>query len=929
MPNAKNEAKIKFTADTQEFTSAIKSANSEMSSLRAEMKLAEATFKNTGNSAELMESKIKILEAQLQANADKQEALTQKLEAAKAIYGENSAEAEAWATKLTWAKTEQQNLETQLQQCTQEINEQTAAEQKAQTPLEQLNSTIAEQKTKLDQLETEYKNVALESGTESAEAQELKAKIDQLNGELGENEAKLKEVDAALDDTGSSAESAANGGWTVFKGVVSDLASNAIQQGIDKIKEFGKETVQLGIDFSSSMSNVQALSGATDEELSQLEQTARDLGASTIFSASDVSDAFGYMALAGWDVQDMLSGIDGVLNLAAAADMDLATASDIVTDNLTAFGLSAQDSGAFVDQMAYAMANSNTNVEQLGEAYKNCASTANSMGFSVEDTTAALMTMANAGVKGGEAGTGLSSIMTRLATDTKGCASELAEYGVEVYDSQGNMNNLSSILNGCAQVWGDLSDEEQANLAKTIAGQNQFSKFQTVMQGLSEQAAESGSSFNDYTQALEDVKTASEGGQSAAEDMANTMQDNLGGDIKELNSAMEEFKLKIFDSVEEPMRSAVQFVTGSVIPAATQALQFIQQHSTAFGILGVAIGIITTAIIAHSAAQAIQTAMNAAEVTSLGALITAKLASAAASMAALAPYILIVAAIAAVIAIIVLCVKHWDQIRDTILKASEAIRSKGTELWNKLKTAISNVVTSIRSKVVSIWSSIRSTTTNIWNNIKSGIQNAITGARNIVTNIINAIKSKMSSVWSGIRSATSSAWNLIKTAITNPISAARTTVANIFTAIKNKIKSTMDGAKTAVSNAISAIKSKFHFSWSLPRLKLPHISVSGKFSINPPSVPHFSISWHRLGAIFSKATLIPTLAGIHGVGEAGPEAVSPISTLQDYVGQSVRENVPTIDYDRLGASVAHACAGMDIRMELNHRELGRVVREVV
>ena len=929
MANAKNEAKIKFTAETQEFESAINSAKSELSTLRAEMKLAEAAFKNTGNSAEYMESRVKILEAQLQANAEKQEALTQKLEAAKAIYGEGSEEVAKLERALINAQTEEQKLTGELQQCTREVNEQTAAEEKARTPLEQLNSTIAEQRSELEQLKTQYKNVALESGSESTEAQELKAKIDQLNSELGENEAKLKEVDAALDDTGSSAESAANGGWTVFKGVVSDLASNAIQQGIDKIKEFGKETVQLGIDFSSSMSNVQALSGATDEELSQLEQTARDLGASTIFSASDVSDAFGYMALAGWDVQDMLSGIDGVLNLAAAADMDLATASDIVTDNLTAFGLSAQDSGAFVDQMAYAMANSNTNVEQLGEAYKNCASTANSMGFSVEDTTAALMTMANAGVKGGEAGTGLSSIMTRLATDTKGCASELAEYGVEVYDSQGNMNDLSSILNGCAQVWGDLSDEEQANLAKTIAGQNQFSKFQTVMQGLSDQAAESGSSFNDYTQALEDVKTASEGGQSAAEDMANTMQDNLGGDIKELNSAMEEFKLKIFDSVEQPMRNAVQFVTGTVIPAATQALQFIQQHSTAFGILGVAIGIITTAIIAHSAAQAIQTAMNAAEVSSLGALITAKLASAAASMAALAPYILIVAAIAGVIAIIVLAVKHWDQIREKIISASEAIRSKATELWNKLRTAISNAVTGIKSKVTSIWSGIRNATTNTWNNIKSGIQNAITGAQNIVTNIITAIKSKVSSVWSGIRSTTSSVWNSIKTAITTPISAARSTVSNIFTSIKNKIKSAMDGAKNAVSSAISSIKSKFHFSWSLPKLKLPHISISGKFSINPPSAPHFSISWHRLGAIFRKATLIPTLAGIHGVGEAGPEAVSPISTLQDYVDQSVRENVPTIDYDRMGVSVARACAGMDIRMELDRREVGRVVRGYV
>jgi TP901 family phage tail tape measure protein len=506
-----------------------------------------------------MESKTKILEAQLQANAQKQEALTQKLEAAKSIYGENSAEAEAWATKLTRAKTEQQNLETQLQQCTQEIKEQTDAEQKAQTPLEQLNSTITEQKLKLEQLKTQYKNVALESGDESTEAQELKTKINQLNTELGENEAKLKEVDAALDETGSSAEAAGNGGWTVLKGVVSDLASDAIQQGIEAVKDFAKDTVQLGVDFSSSMSNVQALSGATSDQLAELEKTARDLGASTIFSASDVADAFGYMALAGWDTSQMLSGIDGVLNLAAAADMNLATASDIVTDNLTAFGLSAQDSGAFVDQMAYAMANSNTNVEQLGEAYQNCASTAHSMGFSVEDTTAALMTMANAGVKGGEAGTGLSSIMTRLATDTKGCAGELEKYGVEVYDSHGNMNDLSSILNGCAEVWSDLSDEEQANLAKTIAGQNQFSKFQTVMQGLSEQAAESGQSFNDYTAELENVKTASEEGKSAAEDMANTMQDNLGGDIKTLNSALEELKLKIFLLVMEQLKLFLQF----------------------------------------------------------------------------------------------------------------------------------------------------------------------------------------------------------------------------------------------------------------------------------------------------------------------------------------------------------------------------------
>ena len=371
---------------------------------------------------------------------------------------------------------------------------------------------------------------------------------------------------------------------------------------------------------------------------------------------------------------------------------------------------------------------------------------------------------------------------------------------------------------------------------------------------------------------------------------------------------------------------AIQSVVTAVSGVVTQVAQVVQRSpllqavvvgiATALGILAAALGFSALVTVVTKAFALLNTTLLAN------------------------PVFLVVTAIAALVAGLIYAWNNcetfrnivtavFETIRTFVVNAVTAIHKKITEIFNKIRTVITTVTNSIRTKVTSVWSGIRSVTTNIWNNIKSGIQNAITGARNIVTNIINAIKSKMSSAWSGIRSATSSAWNLIKTSITNPISAARTTVANIFTAIKDKIKSTMDGAKTAVSNAISAIKSKFKFSWSLPKLKVPHISISGKFSINPPSAPHFSISWHRLGAIFSKATLIPTLAGIHGVAEAGPEAVSPISTLQDYVGQSVRENVPTIDYDRLGASVAHACAGMDIRMELNHRELGRVVREVV
>jgi len=253
----------------------------------------------------------------------------------------------------------------------------------------------------------------------------------------------------------------------------------------------------------------------------------------------------------------MAAGLEPVLNLAAAANTDLARTSDIVTDYLTAFGLTAQDASKFTDQMAYAMANSNTNVEQLGEAYKSCAATAHSMGVSVEEVTAVLATMANAGVKGGEAGTALNTIMTRLATNTKECADELSGYGVEVYDAYGNMNSLSSILAGMSEIWDDLTDIEQANLAKTIAGTNQYSKLQTIMNGLSEEVKQGGKSFEDYKNALENCD-------GTAQKMADTMQDNLKGKLKTLESAMESLKISTYEVFDNNLKDGVDGATAAV-----------------------------------------------------------------------------------------------------------------------------------------------------------------------------------------------------------------------------------------------------------------------------------------------------------------------------------------------------------------------------
>lgn len=956
---ARNEAKVKFTADTRELTQQITQANSAMKMLNSTMKLNQAEFRNTGNQAEFLKNKQSILQAELEANRIKQEALTGKLEAAKAIYGENSTEVQNWTTKLTQAKTEQQNLQTQLDQCNREIEEQAKAEQQAQTPLEQLNTKISEQKSQLEKLKTEYKNVALEQGTGSQEARELKAKIDELNGELNENEAKLKDVDSALENAGDEAERSANGGWSVLNQVIADLASNAIQEALQKLKEFGKAVMDLGIDFSSAMSNVQAISGATGEEMGQLEQKARELGATTTYSASDVAEGFGYMAMAGWNAQQMMDGISGVLNLAASSGEDLATTSDIVTDALTAFGMGAGDAGKLADIMAAASSNANTNVSMLGESFKYVAPVAGALGFSAEDTAVALGLMANSGIKASQGGTALRTILTNLSKPTKDVETAMNALGLSLTDDEGNMKTFSQVMGDLRSGFGDLMisedefsqtlatmdknledgtitqkqyDDELEQLAERAFGAEgaekaRYAAMLAGKEGMSGLLAIVNASEEDYNKLTESIY----GSSGAASEMAKVMNDNLGGDIKAMTSALEELQLKIYDSIQQPMRDIVQFITGSVIPAATQVLQFVQQHTAAFGILAGAIAVIVAGIGLYNAVQAVKAAMNAAEAASLGALIVAQISATATAWAAVLPYIAIVAAIAAVIAIIVLCVRHWDQIRQKVTEVADTVKTKVIQAWNSLRTNLNSVMAGIRTTIFTVWSTIS----------------------NRVSSVVNSIRNTVSNVFNRIRSTASSAWNTIKDNIINPVKTAndnvtqkfndlkskvedkinglKSNVQSTFDSIKEKMEKPIEDAKSTIDGVISTIKGWFPINIGnvIGNLKLPHFSINGNFSINPPSVPHISVDWYAKGAVFDAATIIPTLYGLKGVGEKEPEAVSPVSVLQEYVGAAVQRFVPQIDYDLLGQKVAAACAKLGISIELDKRQLGRVVREVV
>jgi len=360
--------------------------------------------------------------------------------------------------------------------------------------------------------------------------EKLKSLVDQA-AESNAALVKIGDAGEKLESVGDSI----SGGGTKLLGVTTAIVA------------LGTAAVTTTADFETAMSKVKSLisSSSTDLEgdMERLEEAAREAGETTKFSATEAAEAMSYMGLAGWSADEMIDGLDGVLNLAAASEMDLATASDIVTDYLSAFGLTAADSGTLVDKMAYAMSNSNTSTEQLGEAYKNCAATATQLGYGLDETTAALMVMADAGIKGGEAGTALSSIMTRLGNNTSGCTDMLESYGIEVYDAQGNVNSLSNILSGMQGIWADLTDEEKANLAYVVAGKTAQSELMTVL-------GESTGSFQAYQEGLANCT-------GTAENMAEIMQDNLSGQLTILKSQLQELAISFGEILMPTIKSIV------------------------------------------------------------------------------------------------------------------------------------------------------------------------------------------------------------------------------------------------------------------------------------------------------------------------------------------------------------------------------------
>ena len=597
----------------------------------------------------------------------------------------------------------------------------------------------------------------------------------------------------------------------------------------------GTASVMTAATFEKSMSNVQALSGATGKDLEDLTNIAKEMGAKTQFSASEAADALGFMALAGWDSKQSMSALPGVLDLAAASGMGLADASDMVTDYLSAFGEEADQAGRMSDVLAYAQANSNTTTQALGEAFKNCAVNANSFGLDIEQTTALLGKLGDQGLKGSEAGTALNAVFRDMSSKMKDGAIAIGDTNVKITDANGNFKSMAEIVAGVQKATDGLSESE-----KMVALQSTFTSDSIKAMGIL---------MNTGSDSIQNFTNELYNSNGAASEMAATMNDNLSGQITTLKSALEGAAISIgeallpmvkdlvawinnlvtwFNSLSPSMQTSIVMAAG-LAAAIGPVLIIIGQMSTGIGVLVNAFGLLSIAKLKDKAEtialhllyakdavlKAASTAATYAQIAATTAwnvvcgVATAVTTALGAAIAFLtSPIGLVILAITALIAIGVLLYKNWDTIK---AKCSEIWENTIKPMIEKVTNAIKNVITTVWNGITSflttIWNGIKSVATAVWEGIKTLIELRINATKAVITTVWNAIKTVTSSVWNGIKTLISTVWNAIKSVVTTAVNGVKSVITSVFNAIKGVISSTSNGWKATLQAVWTGIKS--------------------------------------------------------------------------------------------------------------------------
>ena len=626
-----------------------------------------------------------------------------------------------------------------------------------------LKDAIAATKEKLDSLK-----VAQEQAKQQLENGELgQDKYDALQREIVETEEELRRLqqEAATTNTAlSKIDVAGKKMETVGNSIAG--AGKKMMGVTTVIGGVGVAAVKTAADFDSAMSQVAAVSGATGKDFDALRNKAREMGAKTKFSATEAAEAMNYMAMAGWKTEDMLDGIEGVMNLAAASGEDLATTSDIVTDALTAFGLSAKDSGHFADILAATSSNANTNVSMMGETFKYCAPIAGALGFSAEDTAEAIGLMANAGIKSSQAGTALRTIMNNLAGDVKISGKAIGDVTIATTNADGSMRDLSDILADCRSAFGNLTESEKAQAAESLVGKNAMSGFLALM--------------NAGQGDIDKLSSAIDNCDGSAEKMAMTMQDNLAGQLTILKSQLQELAISFGDILMPAIRSIVSKLQGFVDKlngmdeGTKRTIVTIALLVASIGPLLVIIGTAISKIgVAMQGFVKLANGISKLKIAIQGG--TGVLGKLGAALGGISAPVL---AVVAVIAVLVAAFVH-------LWKTNEGFRDAMIGTWNRIKDTISGFCqgivdrlnalgfqfTDIVDVLKTVWNGFCQVLAPIFEGVFNNIANILSTVTGVITGILDVFigifTGNWSQAWTGVKEIFSSIWNGISSFFTN------------------------------------------------------------------------------------------------------------------------------------------------------------------
>ena len=722
-----------------------------------------------------------------------------------------------------------------------------------------LKDAIAATKEKLDSLK-----VAQEQAKQQLENGELgQDKYDALQREIVETEEELRRLqqEAATTNTAlSKIDVAGQKMETVGNSIAG--AGKKMMGVTTVIGGVGVAAVKTAADFDSAMSQVAAVSGATGKDFDALRNKAREMGAKTKFSATEAAEAMNYMAMAGWKTEDMLDGIEGVMNLAAASGEDLAATSDIVTDALTAFGLSAKDSGHFADILAAASSNANTNVSMMGETFKYCAPIAGALGFSAEDTAEAIGLMANAGIKSSQAGTALRTIMNNLAGDVKISGKAIGDVTIATTNADSSMRDLSDILADCRSAFGNLTESEKAQAAESLVGKNAMSGFLALMNAGEDDIAKLSSAIDNCD--------------GSAEKMAMTMQDNLAGQLTILKSQLQELAISFGDILMPAIRSIVSKLQGFVDKlngmdeGTKRTIVTIALLVASIGPLLVIIGTAISKIgVAMQGVVKLANGISKLKVSVQGGTgVLGKLGAALGGISA--PVLAVVAVIAVLVAAFIhlwktnegfrdAIIGTWNRIKDTIsgfcqgiVDRLNALGFQFTDIVDVLKTVwdgfcqvlapifegvfnnIANILSTVTGVITGIldvfigiftgnwsqaWTGVKEIFSSIWNGISSfftNILNVIKGVADVVlgwfgtswNEVWTNIKTFFEGIWNGIATFFTTIWETLKNVVTVGIMAIGSILSAAFDIITLPFRFIWENCKEIIISVWDAIKSK-------------------------------------------------------------------------------------------------------------------------